>query len=106
MDTLLSNATTTVVDVVTTSIPIPDDILDDVPAHHANPVVAFIIGLGIVTLASIMNAAGLNLTKLDHVSIPSRTEARSHAEPRAIRSERAQYPKQNVGRTGCARYGY
>jgi len=41
--------------------------LDDVPAHHANPVVAFIIGLGIVTLSSIMNAAGLNLTKLDHV---------------------------------------
>lgn len=40
---------------------------DDVPAHHASPVVAFVIGLGIVTLSSIMNAAGLNLTKLDHV---------------------------------------
>lgn len=43
------------------------DVFDDVPAHHASPVIAFIIGLGIVTLASIMNAAGLNLTKLDHV---------------------------------------
>ena len=42
---------------------------DPVPAHHASPVVAFIIGLAIVTLASILNAAGLNLTKLDHVSI-------------------------------------
>ena len=41
---------------------------DQVPAHHANPVVAFIIGLAIILLASILNAAGLNLTKLDHVS--------------------------------------
>jgi len=39
-----------------------------VPARHANPVVAFIIGLAIILLASILNAAGLNLTKLDHVS--------------------------------------
>ena len=35
--------------------------------HHGSPVVAFIIGLAIVLLASILNAAGLNLTKLDHV---------------------------------------
>ncbi|KAJ8503132.1 hypothetical protein ONZ45_g11128 [Pleurotus djamor] len=35
--------------------------------HHASPVVAFIIGLAIILLASILNAAGLNLTKLDHV---------------------------------------
>ena len=40
---------------------------DPVPAHHANAVVAFIIGLAIVVLASVLNAAGLNLTKLDHV---------------------------------------
>lgn len=40
---------------------------DPVPAHHAKPVVAFIIGVAIVTLASVLNAAGLNLTKLDHV---------------------------------------
>lgn len=38
------------------------------PPRHMNSVVGFMIGLGIVTLASIMNAAGLNLTKLDHVS--------------------------------------
>lgn len=57
------------------SSPIPSSILGDPPdpipvhrQHHANAVVAFLIGLGIVTLASIMNAAGLNLTKLDHVS--------------------------------------
>ena len=42
---------------------------DTVPAHHANSVVAFIIGLAIILLASILNAAGLNLTKLDHVSV-------------------------------------
>jgi hypothetical protein len=41
---------------------------NDVPViHHDNPVVAFIIGLSIILLASVLNAAGLNLTKLDHV---------------------------------------
>ena len=35
--------------------------------HHANPVIAFMIGLSIILIASILNAAGLNLTKLDHV---------------------------------------
>ncbi|KAI0063590.1 hypothetical protein BV25DRAFT_395159 [Artomyces pyxidatus] len=49
-------------------VPSPAPISQDpVPAHHANAVVAFIIGLSIVTLASVLNAAGLNLTKLDHV---------------------------------------
>jgi hypothetical protein len=48
-------------------VPIP------VPAHetngvrHGKPVIAFIIGLSIIILASVLNAAGLNLTKLDHV---------------------------------------
>lgn len=40
---------------------------DPVPVRHINPVVSFIIGLSIILLASILNAAGLNLTKLDHV---------------------------------------
>lgn len=35
--------------------------------HSVNPIVAFIIGLAIILLASVLNAAGLNLTKLDHV---------------------------------------
>jgi|HubBroStandDraft_3_1064219.scaffolds.fasta_scaffold764430_1 hypothetical protein len=43
--------------------------VDRVPARDANPVVAFIIGLAIILLASILNAAGLNLTKLDHVGV-------------------------------------
>lgn len=55
------------------------DPTDVVPAHHASPVVAFIIGLAIVTLASILNAAGLNLTKLDHV--------RTSAIPKASRKK-------------------
>jgi hypothetical protein len=40
---------------------------DPAPVRHASPVVAFIIGLSIMFMASILNAAGLNLTKLDHV---------------------------------------
>ena len=51
--------------------PPPEAALETARPHHANAVVAFMIGLGIVTLASIMNAAGLNLTKLDHVGIHS-----------------------------------
>ena len=38
--------------------------------RHGSPVVAFIIGLSIIILASVLNAAGLNLTKLDHVFVP------------------------------------
>ncbi|KAI8975861.1 hypothetical protein BD414DRAFT_517344 [Trametes punicea] len=57
---------------------------DPVPAHHASPVVAFIIGLAIVTLASILNAAGLNLTKLDHVrtsAVPKSARRREYLRP-------------------------
>ncbi|KAI9572172.1 hypothetical protein HD554DRAFT_2067586 [Boletus coccyginus] len=46
-------------------------------AHSAGPVVAFIIGLIIILLASVLNAAGLNLTKLDHV--------RTSAIPKSVR---------------------
>ncbi|KAL0574964.1 hypothetical protein V5O48_007009 [Marasmius crinis-equi] len=53
---------------------------DDEPPHRrGNPVVAFIIGLAIILLASILNAAGLNLTKLDHV--------RTSAIPKASRQK-------------------
>jgi hypothetical protein len=38
-------------------------------ARDANPVAAFIIGLAIILLSSVLNAAGLNLTKLDHVEL-------------------------------------
>ncbi|KAF8630685.1 hypothetical protein AX15_002828 [Amanita polypyramis BW_CC] len=48
-------------------------------ARHENTVVAFIIGLSIILLASILNAAGLNLTKLDHV--------RTSAIPKASRQK-------------------
>ncbi|KAL0072423.1 hypothetical protein AAF712_000186 [Marasmius tenuissimus] len=47
--------------------------------RSGNPVVAFIIGLAIILLASILNAAGLNLTKLDHV--------RTSAIPKASRKK-------------------
>jgi hypothetical protein len=54
-------------------IPVPIPVPVPVPVHetngvrHGKPVIAFIIGLSIITLASVLNAAGLNLTKLDHV---------------------------------------
>ncbi|EGN99783.1 hypothetical protein SERLA73DRAFT_179994 [Serpula lacrymans var. lacrymans S7.3] len=57
---------------------------DTVPAHHGSPVVAFIIGLAIILLASILNAAGLNLTKLDHVrtsAIPKASRRRDWLRP-------------------------
>lgn len=63
--TLLPSATTSALPSVTPNTDV------DVPAHHSSPVVAFIIGVAIVTLASVLNAAGLNLTKLDHVSYHS-----------------------------------
>ncbi|KAH9940453.1 uncharacterized protein BXZ73DRAFT_42855 [Epithele typhae] len=65
-----------------TDSPVPSN--DPVPAHHANPVVAFIIGLAIVLLASVLNAAGLNLTKLDHVrtsAIPKSARRRDWLRP-------------------------
>ncbi|KAI5117787.1 hypothetical protein M0805_000430 [Coniferiporia weirii] len=57
---------------------------DSVPARHANPVVAFIIGLAIILLASILNAGGLNLTKLDHVrtsSVPKSARRKDWLRP-------------------------
>ncbi len=58
-------------------IPIPIPVPVPVPANaqgtngvrHGKPVIAFIIGLSIIILASVLNAAGLNLTKLDHVRV-------------------------------------
>lgn len=75
----------------TTSIAIPSSSAIPVAAtdepgspHHASPVVAFIIGLAIILLASILNAAGLNLTKLDHVrtsAIPKEQRRRDWLRP-------------------------
>lgn len=70
--TILASITATASSLASTPTDMPplDSSNDPVPAHHANPVAAFIIGLVIVILASILNAAGLNLTKLDHVRHP------------------------------------
>lgn len=65
----IATGTMSVAPTGTTSSDVPNTIDDPVPAHHASPVVAFIIGLSIIILASILNAGGLNLTKLDHVSV-------------------------------------
>jgi len=71
-------------------VPVPIPIPVPVPAHetngvrHGKPVIAFIIGLSIITLASVLNAAGLNLTKLDHVrtrAIPKSERKRDLLRP-------------------------
>ncbi|GJJ06567.1 hypothetical protein Clacol_000760 [Clathrus columnatus] len=54
--TLLQDAPTTAEDSTTTAA----------PSSSLHPVVAFVIGLAIILGASLMNAGGLNLTKLDH----------------------------------------
>ncbi|KLO09488.1 hypothetical protein SCHPADRAFT_833937 [Schizopora paradoxa] len=74
---IILTTTTTASSLLATSTPGIPDVEDNVPAHHANPVVAFIIGFAIVLLASILNAGGLNITKLDHV--------RTSAIPKASR---------------------
>jgi len=51
-----------------TPTPTPSPAGADGAGHHTNTVVAFITGFAIIMMASVLNAAGLNLTKLDHVS--------------------------------------
>ncbi|KAG8899267.1 hypothetical protein FRB99_006834 [Tulasnella sp. 403] len=52
-----------------TDLPLPSETDSPIPtaATQGNPVVAFLIGLSIILISSILNAGGLNLTKLDHV---------------------------------------
>lgn len=70
------------------------------PMHHGNPVVAFMIGLSIILIASILNAAGLNLTKLDHVR-PRFVFSLSMSEHVfRTRCALAQYRKHHDGKTG------
>ncbi|KAH9914016.1 uncharacterized protein B0H18DRAFT_1046835 [Fomitopsis serialis] len=81
MNTSLSLNVTSLLDSNATS-DIPDS--DAPQVQHASPVVAFIIGLAIILLASILNAAGLNLTKLDHVrtsAIPKAQRRRDWLRP-------------------------
>ncbi|KDR75824.1 hypothetical protein GALMADRAFT_68343 [Galerina marginata CBS 339.88] len=62
----------------------PSSSSDTVSPRHANPILAFIIGLAIILGASILNAAGLNLTKLDHVrtsAIPKASRKRDWLRP-------------------------
>jgi hypothetical protein len=70
-----SNESTTILVPVPVPIPIPvpvpaESLQEMGGIRRAKPVVAFIIGLSIIILASVLNAAGLNLTKLDHVLVP------------------------------------
>ena len=54
-------------DPIIVPVPVPVPVPSEHGVRHGSPVVAFIIGLSIIILASVLNAAGLNLTKLDHV---------------------------------------
>lgn len=95
-------ATASGVDSTSTISPIPDD----VPAHHASPVVAFIIGLSIILLASILNAGGLNITKLDHVCCMSYSLKDLKSDCLVLRYEQALYPRHLAGKIGYVPYGY
>ncbi|KAF8590987.1 hypothetical protein K439DRAFT_1381430 [Ramaria rubella] len=57
---------TTSTDISPTSTLIPDGGAQATTPRTMHPAVAFIIGLSIILGASLMNAGGLNLTKLDH----------------------------------------
>ncbi|KZT43473.1 hypothetical protein SISSUDRAFT_1057486 [Sistotremastrum suecicum HHB10207 ss-3] len=61
--------TTTSFEPTTTSdvIPSPTNDPSEPTPHVLNPVVSFIIGFAIILAASLLNASGLNLTKLDHI---------------------------------------
>lgn len=78
---------------------------DSVPAHHANPAVAFIIGLAIILLASVLNAAGLNLTKLDHVSSSPHSCWLLAVSEWRFRCGRVRYRSRHDDETGYDRYG-
>ncbi|KIM69251.1 hypothetical protein SCLCIDRAFT_1208675 [Scleroderma citrinum Foug A] len=67
-----------------TPTPTPSPAGADGAGRHTNTVVAFIIGFAIIMVASVLNAAGLNLTKLDHVrtsSIPKHARKRDWLRP-------------------------
>ncbi len=73
------------------------------PSRHANPVVAFIIGLAIILLASVLNAAGLNLTKLDHV----RNKLNPLLCPNCVnRCAQVQFQRLHEREIGCDHYGF
>lgn len=75
------------------------------PTHHGyNPVISFIIGLAIILLASILNAAGLNLTKLDHVRRLATSAIGPLTPP--LRFGQNQYQKLRRRRIGRGRCGY
>jgi hypothetical protein len=78
------------------------------PVRHGSPVVAFIIGLSIIILASVLNAAGLNLTKLDHVFVPPASAFVPGANLllRTRRSEVVQFQRAHGRKTGYDRYGF
>ena len=107
MDASVTSVIDTATSVFESATPAPElSPSDSVPAHHASPVVAFIIGLAITLLASILNAAGLNLTKLDHVSSSLICEWKTASEPdRRIRCAPAQYPNLHGDETGYDPYG-
>jgi hypothetical protein len=75
--------------------------------RNTNPALTFIIGLCIVLLASILNAAGLNLTKLDHVcTCPISVEPEPSNSQVNSRYEQARYQRHLGERIGYAHYGW
>lgn len=73
--------------------------------RHANSIIAFIIGLSIILLASILNAAGLNLTKLDHVRLSESTPLLPLVNASTNRCGPVQSPRLQEKRIGCDHCG-
>lgn len=76
------NATSTSQNLPPTATPDEGYALPKTRTMH--PVVAFIIGLAIILGASLMNAGGLNLTKLDHLrqaALPKSSRKHEWARP-------------------------
>lgn len=87
-------------------IPIPVPTNETNGVRHGKPVIAFIIGLSIITLASVLNAAGLNLTKLDHVrAAPYQTSTNGNGFLRSCRSDLEPFRKASGRETFHAPYG-
>ncbi|EJD03300.1 uncharacterized protein FOMMEDRAFT_84763 [Fomitiporia mediterranea MF3/22] len=82
-------------------------VVNDHGAPSGSPAVAFVIGVSIVLLASILNAGGLNLTKLDHVrtsAIPKASRRKDWLRPLWLLGMILYILSQLIGSTLALRY--
>jgi hypothetical protein len=78
VDVIATATTATIIASLTSTSSSSASALPERIPKHDNAVVAFIISFAIVTLASVLDAAGLNLTKLNLVRIPPLCLSQGH----------------------------